>query len=64
MFKVSSEDLMYLEFDDFTRLFGKVLEVSVERCRSTDVFTALTIFRPSPVSSAVTMVLFPADQVN
>ena len=22
MFKVSSEDSMYLEFDDFTRLFG------------------------------------------
>ena len=42
----------------------EVLEVPVERCRSTDVLTALTIFRPSPVSPAVTRVLFPADQVN
>ena len=42
----------------------EVLEVSVERCRSTDGLMALTIFRPSPVSSAVTRVLFPADQVN
>ena len=30
----------------------------------TDVLTAVTIFRPSPVSSAVTRVYFPADQVN
>ena len=42
----------------------EVLEVSVERCRSTDVLMAPTIFRPSPVSSAVTRVLFPFDQVN
>ena len=42
----------------------EVLEVSVERYRSTDVLTTLTIFRPSPVSSAVSRVLFPADQVN
>ena len=42
----------------------EVLEVSVERCRRTDGLMALTIFRPSPVSSAVTRVLFPADQVN
>ena len=30
----------------------------------TDVFTAVTIFRPSPVSFAITRVHFPADQVN
>ena len=30
----------------------------------TDVLTALTFFRPSPVSSSVTRVHFPADQVN
>ena len=30
----------------------------------TDVLTALTIFRPSPVSSAITRVHFPADKVN
>ena len=42
----------------------EVLEVSVERCRRTDGLMSLTIFRPSPVSSAVTRVLFPADQVN
>ena len=42
----------------------EVLEVSVERCRSTDVLMALTIFRPFPVPSALTRVHFPADQVN
>ena len=42
----------------------EVLEVSVEQCRSTNVLMALTIFRPSPVSSAGTRVLFPADQIN
>ena len=30
----------------------------------TDVLTAFTIFKPSPVSSAITRVHFPADQVN
>ena len=42
----------------------EVLEVSVEQCRSTNVLMALTIFRPSPVSSAGTRVLFPTDQIN
>ena len=76
MFKVSSEDSIWWFYESFWDLvewekttlsfFSKleVLEGSVERCRSTDVLMALTIFRPSPVSSVVTRVNFPADQVN
>ena len=37
---------------------------SVSRTVSQRKLTALTIFRPSPVSSAITRVHFPADQFN
>ena len=45
---------------------GSVGSVSrkVSQHKLTDVLTALTIFRPSPVSSAIPRVHFPADQVN
>ena len=45
---------------------GSVGSVSrtVSQHKLTDVLTTLTFFRPSPVSSAVTRVHFPADQVN
>ena len=45
---------------------GSVGSVSrtVSQHKLTDVLTALTIFKPSPVSSAITRVHFPAEQVN